>query len=65
MPRDDRRRDDRKDRDRDRDRDRKDRDRKDDRGRGKTTSFFSTERKNHIKHREKKMWKEKYSRISE
>ena len=38
MPRDDRRRDDRKDRDRDRDRDRKDR--KDDRGRGKTLVFF-------------------------
>ena len=44
MPRDDRRRDDRKDRDRDRDRDRKDRDRKDDRGRGKTLLvFLSTE----------------------
>ena len=44
MPRDDRRRDDRKDRDRDRDRDRKDRDRKDDRGRGKTLLvFFNTE----------------------
>ena len=42
MPRDDRRRDDRKDRDRDRDRDRKDRDRKDDRGRGKTLIVFSS-----------------------